>query len=74
MSNEIQPNSQYDKTSKIGKMKNEKDPSQNEVSTKSNEELEANNRYECRSCGYVYEPSDGIRKLGRQHSVVQYVE
>ncbi len=64
VSNEIQPNSQYDKTSKIGKMKNEKDPSQNEVSTKSNEELEANNRYECRSCGYVYEPSDGIRKLG----------
>ncbi len=28
------------------------------------EEDTSNHRFECRSCGYVYDPAEGVRKLG----------
>jgi rubredoxin len=28
------------------------------------EEDTSNHRFECRSCGYVYDPGEGVRKLG----------
>jgi len=28
------------------------------------EEDTANHRFECRSCGFVYDPAEGVRKLG----------
>ena len=35
-----------------------------EPETEPEEEDTSNHRFECRSCGFVYDPAEGVRKLG----------
>ena len=44
----------------------EAEPNQDEASTSTDKETTdpRTHRFECRSCGYVYDPNEGVKKLG----------
>ena len=44
----------------------EAEPNQDEASTSTDKETTdpRTHRFECRSCGYVYDPDEGVKKLG----------
>ena len=62
MSENIQPTSEENKI--VENMEKEKisNISQDEITETSTPNLEQN-RFECRSCGYIYDPSEGNKKL-----------
>ena len=62
MSENIQPTSEENKI--VENMEKEKisNISQDEITETSSPNLEQN-RFECRSCGYIYDPSEGNKKL-----------
>ena len=62
MSDNIQPTSEENKI--VEKIKRDKlsDNSSDEISKTPSPNLEQN-RFECRSCGYIYDPSEGNKKL-----------
>ena len=62
MSENIQPTSEEDKLKEDLKKENFSEKSLKINSDDSNTNLE-HNRYECRSCGYIYDPSEGNKKL-----------
>ena len=62
MSEEIQPNSEENKID--GNFENDKlSENSSGVEVKSSESNLEQNRFECRSCGYIYDPSEGNKKL-----------
>ncbi len=62
MSENIQPTSEENKLKEDLKKENFSEKSLEINSDDSNTNLEQN-RYECRSCGYIYDPSEGNKKL-----------
>ena len=62
MSDNIQPTSEENKI--VEKLKRDQlsDNSSDEMTKTSTPNLEQN-RFECRSCGYIYDPSEGNKKL-----------
>ena len=62
MSEEIQPTSEENKID--GNLENDKlYENSSGVEVKSSESNLEQNRFECRSCGYIYDPSEGNKKL-----------
>ena len=62
MSENIQPTSEENKIVENFEKDNPSENSPKKSITTSNSNLE-HNRFECRSCGYIYDPSEGNKKL-----------
>ncbi len=60
MSENNQPS--FDENSIIGKLEDNNPPVEETVAIEDKSILEQN-RFECRGCGYIYDPSEGIKKL-----------
>ena len=60
MSENNQPS--FDENSIVGKLEDNNPPVEETVTIEDKSILEQN-RFECRGCGYIYDPSEGIKKL-----------
>ncbi len=63
VSNEFDPASEGVKAKGIGKMLSDTEKNQDQHSSSTQEDDLASHRFECRGCGYIYDPKEGLKKF-----------